>query len=213
MGASVGVGGLIVGTSLMVVFALAITTLDVRMDSSLDALDSANEPLPSFIIDDATMWEGAVVSLTIVDSGAGYTAGTLSTAVAGGFTATFSVNSTGGIVNPVTITSHGNYSSPPTIQIDGPQPGVTSPATITASLGTVIHTNVTNDGPVTLSHDDVWFFVDGTNARSMNTLVPGPSSNWYSGETVKVEWRGFSSSSFTTMAVSSHGHNLARALD
>lgn len=213
MGASVGVGGLIVGTSLMVVFALAITTLDVRMDSSLDALDSANEPLPSFIIDDATMWEGAVVSLTIVDSGAGYTAGTLSTAVAGGFTATFSVNSTGGIVNPVTITSHGNYSSPPTIQIDGPQPGVTSPATITVSLGTVIHTNVTNDGPVTLSHDDVWFFVDGTNARSMNTLVPGPSSNWYSGETVKVEWRGFSSSSFTTMAVSSHGHNLARALD
>jgi hypothetical protein len=197
----------------MVVFALAITTLDVRMDSSLDALDSANEPLPSFIIDDATMWEGAVVSLTIVDSGAGYTAGTLSTAVAGGFSATFSVNSTGGIVNPVTITSHGNYSSPPTIQIDGPQPGVTSPATITASLGTVIHTNVTNDGPVTLSHDDVWFFVDGTNARSMNTLVPGPSSNWYSGETVKVEWRGFSSSSFTTMAVSSHGHNLARILD
>ena len=119
MGASVGIGGLIVGTSLMVVFALAITTLDVRMDSSLDALDSANNPLPSFTIDDATIWEGAVVSLTIVDPGAGYTAGTLSTAVAGGFSATFSVNSTGGIVNPVTITSHGNYSSPPTIQIDG----------------------------------------------------------------------------------------------
>ena len=213
MGASVGVGGLIVGTSLMVVFALAITALDVRMDSSLDALDSANEPLPSFTIDDATLWEGAVLSLTIVDAGEGYTAGTLSTVVAGGFSATFSVNSTGGIVNPVTITSHGNYSSPPTIQIDGPQPGVISVASITATLGTVIHTNVTNDGPSTLPHEEVWFFVYGTNARSMDSLVPGTSSNWYSGETIKVEWRGFSSSSFTTMAVSSHGHNLARALD
>jgi len=213
MGASVGVGGLIVGTSLMVVFVLAITILDVRMDSSLDALDSANEPLPSFTIDDATMWEGAVLSLTIVDGGEGYTAGTLSTLVAGGFSATFSVNSTGVIVNPVTITSHGNYSSTPTIQIDGPQPGVTSVASITASIGAVIHTNVTNDGPVTLSHDDVWFFVDGGNARTMDALLPSPSSNWYSGETVKVEWRGFSSISFTTMAVSSHGYNLARALD
>jgi len=213
MGASVGIGGLIVGTSLMVVFALAITTLDVRMDSSLDALDSANDPLPSFTIDDATIWEGAVVSLTIVDSGAGYTAGTLSTAVAGGFSATFSVNSTGGIVNPVTITSHGNYSSPPTIQIDGPQPGITSPANIVATLGTVIHTNVTNNGPVTLPQEEVWFFVDGTNARTMDILLPGVTSNWYSGETVSIEWRGFGSSTFDTMAVSSHGYNLARALD
>ena len=201
------------GTSLMVVFALAITTLDVRMDSSLDALDSANDPLPSFTIDDATIWEGAVVSLTIVDSGAGYTAGTLSTAVAGGFSATFSVNSTGGIVNPVTITSHGNYSSPPTIQIDGPQPGITSPASITVTLGTVIHTNVTNNGPVTLPQEEVWFFVDGTNARTMDILLPGVTSNWYSGETVSIEWRGFGSSTFSTMAVSSHGYNLARALD
>ena len=53
MGASVGIGGLIVGTSMMVVFALAITTLDLRMESSLETLDSANDPLPSFMIDNA----------------------------------------------------------------------------------------------------------------------------------------------------------------
>ena len=44
MGASVGIGGLIVGTSMMVVFALAVNVIDIRVDSSLDTLDSANEP-------------------------------------------------------------------------------------------------------------------------------------------------------------------------
>ena len=212
MGASVGIGGLIVGTSLMVVFALAITALDVRMDSSLDALESANDPLPSFTIDDATIWEGAVISITIVDGGADYVDGTLSTAVAGGFTADFTVDPATGEINTVTITSHGNYSSPaPLIQVDSPPVGVTV-ANLQATLGTVIHTNVTNNGPVTLSQEEVWFFVDGTTASSMDTLVPGPTTNWYSGETVNVEWRGFGSSTFTTMAVSSHGFNLARAL-
>lgn len=211
MGASVGIGGLIVGTSLMVVFALAITTLDVRMDSSLDALDSANDPLPSFTIDDATIWEGAVITITIVDGGAGYIDGTLSTIVAGGFTADFTVDGLGGI-NTVTITSHGNYSSPPpTIQVDSPPPGVTV-ANLQATLGTVIHTNVTNNGPVTLPQEEVWFFVDGSTASSMDTLVAGTTTNWYSGETVNIVWRGFGSSTFTTMAVSSHGFNLARAL-
>lgn len=200
------------GTSLMVVFALAITALDVRMDSSLDALESANDPLPSFTIDDATIWEGAVISITIVDGGADYVDGTLSTAVAGGFTADFTVDPATGEINTVTITSHGNYSSPaPLIQVDSPPVGVTV-ANLQATLGTVIHTNVTNNGPVTLSQEDVWFFVDGTTASSMDTLVPGPTTNWYSGETVNVEWRGFGSSTFTTMAVSSHGFNLARAL-
>lgn len=200
------------GTSLMVVFALAITALDVRMDSSLDALESANDPLPSFTIDDATIWEGAVISITIVDGGADYVDGTLSTAVAGGFTADFTVDPATGEINTVTITSHGNYSSPaPLIQVDSPPVGVTV-ANLQATLGTVIHTNVTNNGPVTLSQEDVWFFVDGTTASSMDTLVPGAITNWYSGETVNVEWRGFGSSTFTTMAVSSHGFNLARAL-
>ncbi|MFL2984273.1 MAG: hypothetical protein ACJZ5B_02175 [Candidatus Poseidoniaceae archaeon] len=213
MGASVGIGGLIVGTSLMVVFALAITTLDVRMDSSLDALDSANDPLPSFTIDDATIWEGAVISITIVDGGAGYVNGTLSTGVAGGFTADFTVIPATGEINAVTITSHGNYSSPaPAIQVDSPPVGVTV-ANLQATLGTVIHTNVTNNGPVVLPQEDVWLFVDGSNARTMDVLVPGATSNWYSGETINIEWRGFGSSTFTTMAVSSHGYNLARALD
>ena len=72
---------------------------------------------------------------------------------------------------------------------------------------------MTNNGPVVLPQEDVWLFVDGSNARTMDVLVPGATSNWYSGETINIEWRGLGSSTFTTMAVSSHGYNLARALD
>ena len=63
MCASVGIGGLIVGTSMMVVFALAVNVIDIRVDSSLDTLDSANEPLPTFTIDVAYI---ALVSVTIL---------------------------------------------------------------------------------------------------------------------------------------------------
>jgi len=79
MGASVGIGGLIVGTSMMVVFALAVNVIDIRVDSSLDTLDSASEPLPTFTIDVADIALGAVTSLQIDDAGEGYVDGTLST--------------------------------------------------------------------------------------------------------------------------------------
>ena len=71
MGASVGIGGLIVGTSMMVVFALAVNVIDIRVDSSLDTLDSASEPLPTFTIDVADIALGAVTSLQIDDAGDG----------------------------------------------------------------------------------------------------------------------------------------------
>ena len=130
MGASVGIGGLIVGTSMMVVFALAITTLDLRMESSLETLDSANDPLPSFVIENADFWEGAIIDVNIVDAGAGYVDGTLSTTGPGGFAASFTVDPVTGEIDSVTVTSHGNYSSTPPlpdIQVDG-QPGVATPA-------------------------------------------------------------------------------------
>ena len=125
MGASVGIGGLIVGTSMMVVFALAVNVIDIRVDSSLDTLDSANEPLPTFTIDVADIALGAVTSLQIDDAGDGYLNGTLSTLEAGGFTGSFTVNSTGSIIS-WSITDHGDYSSDPTIVIDNPPPGATN---------------------------------------------------------------------------------------
>ena len=77
MGASVGVGALVVGTSLLLVFALAMQTLDNQLDASLEAIDDAGDPAPSFEIKDATLWEGAVLSVSVVTNGSGYVDGTL----------------------------------------------------------------------------------------------------------------------------------------
>ena len=125
MGASVGIGGLIVGTSMLVVLALAVNAIDLRLESSLETIDSANEPVPSFTIDNADIATGAITSLQIDNPGSGYVNGTIS-AIGGtgsGFTGTFTVNSSGAIVS-WSITSHGDYSSNPIIVIDGPQSAV-----------------------------------------------------------------------------------------
>ena len=72
MGASVGVGALVVGTSLLLIFALAVQTLDNRLDASLEIIDYAGDPLPSFQIEDATKSEGAVLSVTVNNNGIRY---------------------------------------------------------------------------------------------------------------------------------------------
>ena len=107
MGASVGIGALIVGTSLMLVFALAVQSLDNRMETSLEIIDDAGEPIPSFQIDDATLWEGAVLTVAITTNGSGYQDGTLvEQSGSGGFSGTFTVDAAGGI-ETVTITNRG----------------------------------------------------------------------------------------------------------
>ena len=53
-------------------------------------------------------------------------------------------------------------------------------------MGSIIHTNVTNTGSVTLPYNEVWFFLDGgERLQSMESILGGPgvSTNWYSGET------------------------------
>ena len=218
MGASVGIGGLIVGTSMMVVFALAITAIDLRVESSHETLDSASAPLPSFVIENADFWECAIINVNIVDPGAGYVNGTLSTVGAGGFAASFTVDPNTGEIVSVTVTSHGNYSSTPPlpdIQVDG-QPGVATPADLEAVMGSIIHTNVTNTGSVTLPYNEVWFFLDGgERLQSMESILGGPgvSKNWYSGETTYLQWQFNTPTDFENMAVSASGFNIARNLD
>ena len=148
MGASVGVGALVVGTSLLLVFALAMQTLDNQLDASLEAIDDAGDPAPSFEIKDATLWEGAVLSVSIVTNGSGYVDGTLvATGAGSGFSGSFTVDSAGGIES-VTITSRGNYSSPPTISVDpSGQSGVS--ASFSSDIGNQIFSNLTNTGSVT----------------------------------------------------------------
>ncbi|MCS5534068.1 MAG: hypothetical protein NZ736_07415, partial [Candidatus Poseidoniaceae archaeon] len=157
MGASVGIGGLIIGTTMLVVFSMVVASIDAKVDTSLQTIDSAKEALPVFTIDDATLWEGAVVDVQIGSGGSGYVNGTLvSSTGSGGFAGTFTVNIATGAITAVAITSHGNYSSAPTIVVQGQTP--TSTATFVASIGNFIHSNVTNTGSYITPLREVWLF-------------------------------------------------------
>ena len=215
MGASVGIGGLIVGTSMLVVLALAVNAIDLRLESSLETIDSANEPVPSFTIDDADIATGAITSLQIDNPGSGYVNGTISATggTGSGFTGAFTVNSSGAIVS-WSITSHGDYSSNPTIVIDGPQSTGSNGALSVVTRSTVIDVNITNVGSVIVPVNEVWVFLDGENARNLATLSPIADSEYiYPGDTVGVVWRGLGNTVFETAALSCNGFNTARTLE
>ena len=191
MGASVGIGGLIVGVSMLVIFSMAYQSIALQIDSGLDRIENADEPLPTFTMDDAELWEGAVVDITITSGGSGYSDGTFEPDPnTGGLFGTFTTS--GGAIDSVVITSHGNYSSAPTLKFNcnvsctpsGPAP------TYTIDLGNVIYANLTNTGSATVSHDDMWLFVDGINATSFGDAFTSPitSELWFSGETLSLQW-------------------------
>ena len=214
MGASVGVGGLIVGTSMLVVLALAVNAIDLRLESSLETIDSANEPIPQFTIDNADLALGAILDLQIDSAGTGYVDGTLSAANAtgSGFTGTFTVDANGAIIS-AEITSRGDYSSDPDIVIDGPQPsGVGGSISITSRV-TVVYANITSTGSVVTPVDEVWLFLDGSIARNLGNLAPiADSDNIYPGDTIGVQWRNIPTNVYETIAISTNGFNTARAI-
>ena len=191
MGASVGIGGLIVGTSMLVVLALAVNAVDLRLESSLETIESANELSPTFTIDNADIALGAVTALQLDDPGTGYVNGTLSATGGGGsgFSGTFTVNNSGAIVS-WSITNHGDYSSDPTIVIDGPQPGGANGALSVVARTTVVDVSITNTGSVIVPVNEVWLFLDGENARNLANLAPiTDSQTIFPGDTVEVVWR------------------------
>ena len=55
MAGSVGIGGLIIGVSLLVVFSMAVQTMSYQMETSIEVLDAAADPLPSYVIADASL--------------------------------------------------------------------------------------------------------------------------------------------------------------
>ena len=211
MGASVGVGGLIVGTSMLVVLALAVNAIDPRLESSLETIDSANEPIPQFTIDNADLALGAILDLQIDSAGTGYVDGTLSAANAtgSGFTGTFTVDANGAIIS-AEITSRGDYSSDPDIVIDGPQPsGVGGSISITSRV-TVVYANITSTGSVVTPVDEVWLFLDGSIARNLGNLAPtADSDNIYPGDTSAA---AIPTNVYETIAISTNGFNTARAI-
>ncbi len=216
MGGSVGIGALIVGTSLMLVFALAVQSLDSRMETSLEVIEEAGEPIPSFQIDDATLWEGAVLTVTVATNGSGYLDGTLvEQSGSGGFLGTFTVDAAGGI-ETVTITSRGNYSSPPTLIVDtSGQPLTSTGATFTSDIGNFIYSNLTNTGPVTIKNREAWLFLDGGTAvepSNLGSVTSGTTTHWYPGETIQLEWAEDGATTYDRISLTSNGLTMVNTL-
>ncbi len=80
MGASTGIGALIVGVAMLSVFVLANSALDAQIESGIERMEKSKEQdSPSFSIDDASNDVDAIDSLDINTPGSGYsTGGTLS---------------------------------------------------------------------------------------------------------------------------------------
>ncbi|MDG1549968.1 MAG: hypothetical protein P8Q94_07965 [Candidatus Poseidoniaceae archaeon] len=212
MGASVGVGGLIVGTSMLVVLALAVNAIDLRMETSLETIESASEPSSSFTIDNADIALGAVTTLQIDNAGEGYADGTLSALEGGDFAGSYTVNSSGAIIS-WSITNHGDYSSDPTIVIDVVPPGASNGTLSVVSRSTVIDVSFTNTGTTIVPVDEVWLFLDGNTPTKLSVLAPSVDSDYiYSGDLVTLEWRGLGSTSFDNLAITVDGYSVTRAL-
>lgn len=189
MGASVGVGGLIIGISMLVVFSMAYQAISLQIESGMDRIEGADEPIPAFTIDDAVIYTGAIVDVTIVGGGSGYSSGGTIEASSGtgGFSATYTIDGSGAITS-VAITSHGNYSSLPTLVVNGGGTP-TSTASLTAVRGNVLYANLTNTGSTTIAHDDAWMFLDGQNATQFSSVYnPSLTDLWFSGETLFLNW-------------------------
>ena len=189
MGGSVGIGGLIIGISMLVVFSMAYQSINSQISSGLDRIDDAEQPIPTFAIDDATLWEGAVVGYTITTPGTLYTNGTLTTST-GGFAGTYTVDG-GGTIIDVVITSHGNYSSAPTptITCSTPCSSNSGNAAIGFTLGNAVHANFTNLGSTTIDFDEMWITWNGMYANQFSSYYTSTisSTNWYTGETLYLE--------------------------
>jgi hypothetical protein len=187
MGASVGIGGLIVGISMLVVFSMAITTLSEQTASSLEVIESAQQSDPIITIDNANFIPIAVHSIEVTDGGSGYLDGFLTSSSCPGFSASFTVDA-GIIEDSVTIENPGSCSVVPTditvlAQTD------TSP-TFNVVTQSYLFANLTNDGSETISTETAWLFFDGTSPQTIASasFVVEEFENWFSGETVELFW-------------------------
>lgn len=158
---SVAVGAMVVGTSMLVVFALAMATLESQVDNSIAEIEAAAEPISIFTIEDATNVEGAVISFTINNGGSGYSAGQVEVnGSAGSFLADLVISS--GTVTGLNILDHGSsylYASTYFLEVTGPNTGTN--LNITANLGNLVYLNLTNDGATDIDTDFAWVFTDG----------------------------------------------------
>lgn len=190
---SVAVGAMVVGTSMLVVFALAMATLEAQVDESIAQIEATAEPVSIFTIEDATNVEGAVVSYTINNPGTGYssTSGNSTLVEVNDSSGTFSANLviSSGTVTGLTVLNHGSsylYASTYYLEVAGSHNGTN--LNITATLGNLVYLNVTNDGSKDVKTDLAWLFTDGGapinlslghDGYSPKTVFPGETLQFY----------------------------------
>lgn len=196
MGGSVGIGALIVGVSLLAVFTIATSAIEAQMQSSLETVDQAGEPIPSLRIDNAMDETDAISSVTITNAGATYAAGTL--VVTGGtgccFSGSYSV--TAGAITGITIQDHGAWTVTPTLT---PSDAGDGNAVLTANIGTVVYANITNDGKTTIDLTKVWLSLDGGEPLRLSSLVSTPA-HLFPAESVSVVYAEGSSTDFSRLS-------------
>ncbi|GEM_PF-669617 len=210
---SVAAGALVVGTSLLVVFALATQALDYQLDSSLNELEKSKESLPNMRFTKVQNIEEAVVAIAVTDDGADIvcagvcqlrlgTGGTPPSV--GDFTATFTLQGVDNEVDTVTITNHGSYLYTATSSLSlyvSNVNSVTISPTFTFSVETAVYANVKNIGVTDIDTSAAWVTIDGDKIFQFNDLLSfetGPSNqltinstddlpNMYPGEVFTIQ--------------------------
>ena len=194
---SVAAGALVVGTSLLVVFALATQALDYQLESSLNELEKSSEPSPVMRFTKVQNIEEAVTEITVTNRGEGIVCLTTpcelrldtggSQIPVGQFTAEFSLCNgckagKNNEVDTVTITNHGSYlyttTSTLSLYVSNLDSSTTPPA-FTFSEESIIYANVANIGVTNIDTSESWVTIDGENIFQFDDLLSfadGPSN-------------------------------------
>ena len=191
---TVAAGALVVGTSLLVVFALATQALDYQLESSLKELENSNEPPPSMRFTKVQNIEEAVVEIIIADTDRGedivcpgvpgvdpcqlrLVSGGTPPAV-GDFTAEFTLcnachTAANDEVDTVTITNHGSYLYTTTSTLTLFAVGITATTApiFTFDEQTIVYANVKNVGVTNIDTSEAWVTVDGDEVFQFDDLL------------------------------------------
>lgn len=188
---SVAAGALVVGTSLLVVFALATQALDYQLESSLNELEKSNEPSPNMRFRSVQNIEEAVTGITVTNDGEDIVcAGACQLRLGSGgtppsvgdFTANFTLQGVDNEVDTVTITNHGSYLYTTTSSLSlyvSNVNSVTISPTFTFSVESIIYANVANIGVTNIDTSESWVTIDGENIFQFDDLLSfadGPSN-------------------------------------
>ncbi len=210
---SVAVGAMVVGTSLLVVFALAMATLEAQVDDSIAQIEASAEPISQFTIENANNVEGAVVSFTINNGGTGYSAGQVEVnGSAGSFLADLVIS--GGTVTGLNILDHGSsylYASSYFLEVTGPNTG--SNLNISATLGNLVYLNVTNDGSTDLATDFSWLFSNGSSPINLSDGHDGYQPTIiFPGETFQFYYDSGTQATVSRLAITIDGQTKATSV-